>query len=205
MDIDVDFRLSLIAESGYDYRDSVSPGDRTYRAYKLIDAVDRVTPRGTMEYQCVVTKSYHAYGRIMESVCEMTMDVPRKGKLALKGFGPTGMQDFFRVSVEGGSGTFANSTGDLTVYRSEWTDRDIAGELVGPAPVSKPATTTTFANCKALNKKFPHGVGKKGARDLISGKFVPGKSVTNFKVKGEVYKANKSKDRDKDGVACEKR
>ena len=63
----------------------------------------------------------------------------------------------------------------------------------------------TFKNCTELNKKYPHGVGKKGARDLISGKFVQGKSVTNFKVSTDLYKANTKSDRDKDGVACEKR
>ncbi|MBB4764631.1 excalibur calcium-binding domain-containing protein [Amorphoplanes digitatis] len=31
------------------------------------------------------------------------------------------------------------------------------------------------------------------------------KKVTNFKVSNALYKANKKSDRDKDGIACEKR
>lgn len=208
----VDYRLALVAESGYDFRDSVSPGDHIYRAYNLIDPVDRVTVQGTMDYDCVVTKAYHGYGFVMESACDMTMDVYRQGKLALHGEGPSNARETaFFVSVEGGSGAFADYTGDLRVYRTEWTDRTIDGWLTGPdqtepvpAPVTKPSAPKKFKNCKKLNKQYAHGVGKKGARDLIAGKFVQGKSVTNFKVKGSVYKANKSLDRDKDGVACEK-
>ena len=59
---------------------------------------------------------------------------------------------------------------------------------------------TTFANCTALNKVYPHGVGLKGAHDHTSGT-----PVTNFARKPLVYRANKGSDRDKDGIACEKR
>jgi len=45
-------------------------------------------------------------------------------------------------------------------------------------------------------------VGKKGARDKVSGSTKP---VTNFKVDNALYAANKKSDRDGDGVACEKR
>lgn len=67
------------------------------------------------------------------------------------------------------------------------------------------ASATSFKNCTELNKTYPHGVGKKGARDLISGKYVAGKSVTTFKVSNALYAANTKSDRDHDGVACEKR
>jgi len=59
-----------------------------------------------------------------------------------------------------------------------------------------------YANCKALNKVYPHGVGKSGAKDKVSGS---SKKVTNFKVNTKVYKQNKKSDRDKDGIACEKK
>ena len=66
---------------------------------------------------------------------------------------------------------------------------------------SAPAeAATTFANCKQLNKKYKHGVGLPGAKDRTSGK-----PVTNFKRSKALYKANKKSDRDKDGIACEKR
>jgi hypothetical protein len=61
-----------------------------------------------------------------------------------------------------------------------------------------------FKNCTALNKVYPHGVGKKGARDHTSGK-----RVTTFKVSTSLYKKivgyRSSLDRDKDGIACERR
>lgn len=60
----------------------------------------------------------------------------------------------------------------------------------------------TFKNCTALNKKYKHGVGRKGAHDHVSGSSKP---VTNFTVNTAVYNANKKSDRDKDGIACEKR
>lgn len=63
-------------------------------------------------------------------------------------------------------------------------------------------TVTKFKNCTALNKKYKHGVGKTTAKDKVSGRTRP---VTNFKKHNALYKANKHLDRDKDGVACEKR
>jgi hypothetical protein len=57
----------------------------------------------------------------------------------------------------------------------------------------------TYSNCTKLNKVYPHGVGKPGARDKTSGA-----RVTNFKRSRALYKANKARDRDGDGIACEK-
>jgi hypothetical protein len=57
----------------------------------------------------------------------------------------------------------------------------------------------TFQNCTALNKVYPHGVGRVGARDRTSGT-----PVTNFKRSNKLYRENKKSDRDKDGIACEK-
>lgn len=58
-----------------------------------------------------------------------------------------------------------------------------------------------YKNCTALNKVYKHGVGRSGARDKTSGK-----RVTNFRVNTKVYNLNKKRlDRDKDGIACEKR
>ena len=80
--------------------------------------------------------------------------------------------------------------------------------VVSPMPTdaaSKPAWTK---NCTALNKKYPHGVGKKSAKDRDS-KGKPAKNpVRNFKKSDSLYtqamKYNKGLDRDKDGIACEK-
>lgn len=56
-----------------------------------------------------------------------------------------------------------------------------------------------FKNCAALNARYPHGVGRVGARDKTTGT-----PVTNFKRSNGVYLANRGSDRDKDGIACEK-
>ncbi len=59
-----------------------------------------------------------------------------------------------------------------------------------------------YANCTALHKVYPHGVGRKGAHDKVRGHAKP---VTTFFVNTALYRANTGLDRDKDGVACEKR
>lgn len=58
----------------------------------------------------------------------------------------------------------------------------------------------TFANCTALQRVYPHGVGRPNAVDHTSGR-----RVTNFKKSRPLYRANRSMDRDGDGIACEKR
>jgi len=59
-----------------------------------------------------------------------------------------------------------------------------------------------WKNCKAVNARYPHGVGKVGAHDKTTG--VP---VTNFKRSTKLYRVaigyNAGLDRDHDGIACE--
>jgi hypothetical protein len=80
--------------------------------------------------------------------------------------------------------------------------------LVAVCPVSAAlgtimAAPPLYKNCTNLNKKYPHGLGKLGARDHTSGT-----PVTTFKRSTKLYKFamsyNRGLDRDKDGVACEK-
>jgi hypothetical protein len=67
-------------------------------------------------------------------------------------------------------------------------------------------TAKTFKNCTALNKKYPHGVGKsRNVKDRNSKGQVVANPVTNFKVSKALYLANKKSDRDGDGIACEKK
>ncbi|MCZ4499283.1 MAG: excalibur calcium-binding protein [Marmoricola sp.] len=68
------------------------------------------------------------------------------------------------------------------------------------APAEARPGAKTYQNCTKLNKDYPHGVGKPGAKDKTSGK-----RVTNFKVSTALYNANKKSDRDGDKIACEKR
>lgn len=72
----------------------------------------------------------------------------------------------------------------------------VTAEAASAAPKPK-----KYANCKALNKDYPHGVGRTAAaRDKTSGV-----KVRNFKVNKAVYDLNPAQDRDKDKIACEKR
>ncbi len=74
----------------------------------------------------------------------------------------------------------------------------LALSLADPAEAAAPPRK--YANCTALNKVYPHGVGKPGAVDKSSS----GK-VTNFTRNAKVYALNAGSDRDKDGIACEKK
>lgn len=69
------------------------------------------------------------------------------------------------------------------------------------APAHHP--NSWFANCTALHKHWPHGVGKEHAHDHTSGR-----AVTDFKRDTHLYlhavSINSDLDRDKDGIACEK-
>jgi len=71
---------------------------------------------------------------------------------------------------------------------------------VPTADAARPAKS--YANCSALHRDYPHGVGRSGARDHVRGSTRP---VTNFKVNTRLYQANRGSDRDRDGVACEQR
>ena len=82
---------------------------------------------------------------------------------------------------------------------------------VGVLPADAAPKPKSYTNCTALNKVYPHGVAKKGAKDKVKGKSKP---VKNFTVNSTVYSYNDGKakrkgekdlDRDNDGVACEKR
>ncbi len=77
----------------------------------------------------------------------------------------------------------------------------LAAATTTAADAAKPAM---YKNCTALNKVYPHGVGKAKAVDRTSGK-----RVTTFKRSTKLYnqamKHNRGLDRDKDGIACEKR
>lgn len=72
--------------------------------------------------------------------------------------------------------------------------------VAAPALAAAPKPMA-YANCTALHKVYPHGVAKaKGTVDKTSGV-----KVTNFTVDAKTYALNTKSDRDKDGIACEKR
>lgn len=80
-------------------------------------------------------------------------------------------------------------------------------QAVAPASATVMAPAAVkykFKNCTALRKVYKHGVGRSNARDHTSGT-----PVTNFKHSTKLYKKvvgyHSDLDRDKDGIACEKR
>jgi Excalibur calcium-binding domain len=74
---------------------------------------------------------------------------------------------------------------------------------VAAAKASQARIPRQWKNCTAVNRRYPHGVGKLHAHDKTTG--VP---VTNFRRSTRLYKTamsyNRGLDRDKDGIACEK-
>jgi hypothetical protein len=66
--------------------------------------------------------------------------------------------------------------------------------------VARTADSTSYANCTALHAVYAHGVGRSGAVDKTSGT-----KVTTFYRNTSLYNRNTKLDRDKDGIACEKR
>ena len=75
----------------------------------------------------------------------------------------------------------------------------LAFALATPSNGSPSLINKKFANCTALNEVYPGGVAKNSKVTNMGG-------VTNYLpvVKPKIYKANASKDRDKDGISCER-
>ena len=71
--------------------------------------------------------------------------------------------------------------------------------VVAVAPITQAnAAAKKFKNCTELNKVYPGGVALPGAIN------VGGATKKEPKYDKALYTANKSSDRDKDGIACEK-
>jgi hypothetical protein len=77
---------------------------------------------------------------------------------------------------------------------------------IAPAPAATRVTPYLWQNCTHVHTKYRHGVGKRYAHDHTrSGT----NSVTNFFRSTRLYRIamrwNSDLDRDRDGIACEKR
>jgi hypothetical protein len=70
-------------------------------------------------------------------------------------------------------------------------------------PAAQAHSTGIHDNCTNLNKKWPHGVGRRNAHDKTSGT-----PLRNFYHNTKQYRLadnhNGTLDRDNDGIACEK-
>jgi len=74
----------------------------------------------------------------------------------------------------------------------------IATGLIFAFPFTTNAAAKKFKNCTELNKVYPGGVALPGAVNA------GGATKKEPKYDKALYTANKSSDRDKDGIACEK-
>ena len=70
--------------------------------------------------------------------------------------------------------------------------------LLTAFPATSNAAAKKFKNCTELNKVYPGGVALPGAVNA------GGATKKEPKYDKALYTANKSSDRDKDGIACEK-
>jgi hypothetical protein len=81
----------------------------------------------------------------------------------------------------------------------------VSGVSTSAAPLRLgPVRIVEYRTCAALQKVHRHGVGKKGAVDKVRGR-VTANRVKTFLVNNALYAKNVKLDRDKDGVACEKK
>jgi hypothetical protein len=87
-------------------------------------------------------------------------------------------------------------------YSIRWNDGGVSkfSVLSALTTVCGPTGAPVYANCAAMHRVFPHGVGRPGARDHTSGT-----PVTNYYTSSWVYNANPGRDADHDGIACEQR
>jgi len=80
----------------------------------------------------------------------------------------------------------------------------VAGLLATAVHSGSANAAVSYANCTAVNRTYPHGVGQTHARDHTSGT-----PVTSFRHSTKLYNRamahNRGLDRDHDGIACEKR
>ena len=73
-------------------------------------------------------------------------------------------------------------------------DRGPGREIGGTADAADP--------CAALHATYPHGVGRRGARDLVA---KGEQRVADFARRPKVYRQHRDLDTDGDGIACERR
>ena len=94
------------------------------------------------------------------------------------------------------SGSFRWTSSETGSTKAGVSGGDHVEVKAAPKPKPKPKS---YANCTALHKVYPHGVGKKGAKDKTKGT-----PVRTFTVDSKTYAKNKKSDADKDGIACER-
>ncbi len=109
----------------------------------------------------------------------------------------------FRTPISAGSGTLYRCDGKTSPNSKIVPASKMDVRLVTPTGLltKLSAPREKFTSCKAMNRVFPHGLGKPGAKDKVH--YAGGRKSTKFKRLTRIYKKNKKLDRDKDGITCE--
>jgi hypothetical protein len=81
----------------------------------------------------------------------------------------------------------------------------VASVAAATSPSAGAAMPRLYKNCTNFNRRYPHGVGRRLARDKVR----PGaEPVRNFRRSNLLFRTamrwNRGLDRDKDNIACEK-
>ncbi len=135
------------------------------------------------------------------------------------GMHPEKLRDYLRAEIERrrqpatgvqashkGAEEFAERLASLRAVHGLRAVTAVALLLIGGLAVASAALATMpslYSSCAHFNARYPHGVGKVGAREHSSS----GAPVTNFKRSNVIFAAamsfNRGLDRDHDNVACE--
>ncbi len=140
--------------------------------------------------------------------------VPRSGDAYNEVVRNNGAVPAYDVVRLGSYNAGEQSSGSGSLYRCDghkngWYAKDVWAATMDISLVIPTAGLLTklsaprekFTSCKAMNRVFPHGLGKPGAKDKVH--YAGGRKSTKFKRHTRIYKKNKKLDRDKDGITCE--
>ena len=215
----------LIPNTSYDvYVIPVNPSGDGAAKHRVLSTLTKATPPPPAKR--------HATWRALNASPEPVVkgkSITIKGRLLAEGqplkatvrvqFRPSGAKTYATIKT---SATRSDGWLSTTVVASRsgaWRAVYSGSVTISPATsatdtvsvIPPPAAPKSYPTCAKLNKAYPHGVGRTGARDHTSGR-----PVTNFTVRTTVYKLNNGPhragsktdydlDRDNDGIACEKR
>jgi hypothetical protein len=111
------------------------------------------------------------------------------------------------VGIPASMGVSSGTKGQSVVWRAAAQVSPVAEATTPeagrtPSPIKKGSAkhaVRRFATCAELRQVYPHGVGLRTAHDRTAGT-----EVTGFDRDARVYAANKARDGDGDGIACER-
>jgi hypothetical protein len=213
----------LIPNSSYDvYVIPVNPSGDGAATHRSMSTLPKTTPPPVKTHA-----AWHAFNAAPEPVVKgksitikarlLAGSHAVKAKVSVQ-FRPSGARAYATIKT---STTSSNGSLSTTITASKtgtWRAVYQGSSTISPATsagdtvkvIPPPVAPKSYPTCSVLNKVYPHGVGRSGARDHTSGG-----PVTNFTVNTKAYNLNNGPhkagtktdydlDRDNDGIACEK-